>query len=342
MTRDDIAAGESCNNAICGWKPNIHTNRESCVTDMTTAQSSGKWIVPERIQVESVYGCNASCTMCPVNNPGRRKKGVMPFETFKYVMDELSPYNDRIRMVDLFGLGEPLLDHGLHRKISYAKKMGFRSVAISTNADLLSAAKAREVFEAGLDTAIISIDGVHKATHEAIRVNTDFDRVWTNAERAVRIRNENAYGTRFVFRFLRQPSNHREWEAFRKAWGGVISMEKGDKIIGYDIHNWGGSVDLEINGKARFAADKPCHHVFDRLIVLADGTIPLCCVDLHEGRHGFGNLSEGSPMEIFNNKAARKMRELHSQGHRLRMKICAECTILESESAQFIEQSPKT
>ena len=61
----------------------------------------------------------------------------MPEKMFENIIDSLEPYKQKIEKVDLFGLGEPLLDKFIFDRIKYVKKRGFRNVAISTNADLL-------------------------------------------------------------------------------------------------------------------------------------------------------------------------------------------------------------
>ena len=303
-----------------------------------TRADSRTHVIPERIQLETVFGCNARCTMCPVHRTSERKKGIMSFELFKYVVDELAPYKEHINKFDLWGLGEPLLDKNLSEKVNYAKKKGFRSVAIATNADLLSGKLVASLYKAGLDTIIFSIDGIRKLTHESIRINTDFDRVVENAEEAIARRNEGEYATRFVFRFIRQLGNRDEWEGFRDFWGLRISKKNRDVVIGYDMHTWGGEINVPGCAKIRRVPDSiPCHHVFDRLIVLWDGTVPLCCSDLHRANYAFGKIGDGSPIEIFNSVRAQRVREIHKAGKRLSMKICAECTILESEAAQEIE-----
>lgn len=294
-------------------------------------------IVPRRIQIESVYGCNARCNMCPVNLPPKRPKQIMDNSMYRSIIDDLIPYRDQIEMVDLFGLGEPLLDHHLSEKIAYTKEKGFGSLAISTNADLLSTHIAKELLMSGIDTIIVSIDGMNKETHEKIRKNTVFERVMSNTEAAIRLRNRGSYRTKFVLRFLRQEENRSQWDWFLQFWSKRISLEAGDKIIGYDAHNWGGKVSNYPRAPQCSSDHAPCHHVFDRLIVLSDGTVPLCCIDMYDGANGFGNIRDGSPMEIFNNEKAAWARRLHKLGKRKEMKICEGCTILDSEACQNVE-----
>lgn len=295
-------------------------------------------IIPERIILETVHGCNARCTMCPVSYSSKRKKGIMSFELFSAIVDNMIPYKEHIGMVDLFGMGEPLLDKELPQKIHYAKEKGVHNLAIATNADLLTAELARQLYDAGLDTIIFSIDGVRKETHEAIRINTSFERVVKNAEEALIQRDQGRYATRFIFRFIRQERNREEWEEFRRFWKVKISKEKNDKISSYDMHSWGGEISLPGEKSVKRVPDSlPCHHIFDHLIVLWDGTVPLCCADMPYAHYKLGNVHEMPSIEIFNNSKAQQFRKIHETGKRRSLKICAECTILESEERRAFE-----
>jgi radical SAM protein with 4Fe4S-binding SPASM domain len=294
-------------------------------------------VIPQAVIIESVFGCNASCMMCPIDKPTKRKKGIMPIDFYKHIIDELCTYKDEIRQLDLFGVGEPLLDKRLPEKIEYAKQKGFCGIGIATNADLMDKSFALHLFKAGIDTIMVSIDGATKAVHESIRTNTDFDRVVQNIENALVLRNENDYKTKFVIRFIRQPLNFHEWVSYHEYWSRKISKENGDVIIGYDIHSWGGEIDVcQRRDLESVPPEVACHHLFDRLIILQDGSIPLCCSDMHHAKYSLGNVRDGSPIDIFNNSAIQKIRKKHLNGTRLDMKICTDCTILESELAKEI------
>jgi len=301
--------------------------------------SSTQLIIPERLQLETVHGCNARCTMCPIHLASERKKGIMSFELFKYIVDKMIPFKENITKFDLWGLGEPLLDKNIASKIRYAKDKGFQNLAIATNVDLLNSEIVTQLYQAKLDTILFSIDGVTKQTHESIRINTNFERVIENANNAIKIRNENNYKTRFVFRFIRQEKNKNEWQGFKEYWKKRISKKYEDIIICYNRHTWGGELKDFVSPvlNHNICTEKPCHHIFDRLIILWDGTVPLCCSDLHHAHYCFGNVKDISPVDLFNCKKFQKIRYIHNSGKRMTIKICKECTILESEMTQEIK-----
>ena len=294
-------------------------------------------LIPKRIQLETFYGCNARCTMCAISKPATRPIGVMDMEMFKSVVDSLAPYKDYIEMVDLFALGEPLLDHDLFNRIRYLEERGFRGLGISTNAHLMHEEKQRLLLESGIETVIFSIDGFKKETHEAIRLRTNFERVVGNCLSTIRMRDEGSYATRFVVRFIRQWSNRDEWPAFLEFWESKLSGEKNDIIIVYDVNGMGGEMYSKQDILSQFEIDPeiermPCHQVFDRLIVLADGSVPLCCEDTPRATFNFGNVADSDPLDIWNSKWFSRIRSLHMKEQKNKLDICADCTMLYSEA----------
>jgi MoaA/NifB/PqqE/SkfB family radical SAM enzyme len=78
--------------------------------------------IPKSLSIETVYGCNARCIMCPIDYPAKRKKQIMSSKMYKYIIDSMAKYVDDINMLNLFGLGEPFLDPQLLDRIRYELK----------------------------------------------------------------------------------------------------------------------------------------------------------------------------------------------------------------------------
>lgn len=298
--------------------------------------------VPKRIQLETFYGCNARCVMCAISLPPTRKVGTMSMEMSNYVFDEFAPYADQIEKVDLFGLGEPMLDKLLFDRIAYAKKKKFKNIAISTNAELLDKEKQKRLLDSGIETVIFSIDGFKKETHEAIRKRLNFEKVVENCQSTIAMRDAGNYGTRFVVRMIRQKSNMPEWPDYRKFWGSQLSGDKRDLMIVYDVNTMGG--DFYVKKRDLIKEEDidpvieamPCNMVFDRFIVLNNGWVPLCCEDTPKAEHCFGNVNDTRPMDIFNSEKWEKVRELHTCGKKNDMEICKGCTVIYSERNQLV------
>ncbi|MHA2282081.1 MAG: radical SAM/SPASM domain-containing protein [Promethearchaeota archaeon] len=293
-------------------------------------------LIPRELAIETIFGCNLKCSMCSIDLPTSRKKMVMPIELFHIIVDSLTPYVKNIERVDLFGLGEPLLDPHIFKRIKYLKDKGFRNLGISTNANLLDAKRRRLLLESKIETIIFSIDGINKKTHEQIRSGANFDLVVKNVQEMIKLRDEEDFPTRFILRFIRQPTNQDEWEPYKVFWNSRLSKNKNDYVAMYDMHNNAGTVssksDIVGSGRINDAIEaKPCHFIFECLIILADGTIALCHPDFHEQHFSLGQIPEMSPIEAFNSGTFRQLRKKHADGKKTKISLCRECSIPYSE-----------
>ena len=293
--------------------------------------------VPKRLQIETIHGCNARCVMCALSVGYTRKTGIMNADLFRSVVDLMAPYCDHVEKVDLFAMGEPLLDPHLFERIWYVRDKGFSNLSIATNGDLLDLEKQKRLLDSEIETVIFSIDGIDKQTHESIRPGVSFERVVDNCQSIIQLRDEGNYNTRFIIRFIRQDINVEQWETFQAFWLERLSPDRSDKLIAYDVNTMGGEITDKmaiIGGQLDEEIERrPCHQVFDRLIVLTDGTVPLCCEDTPRARYVMGNIKEASPMEIFNGQQFNRIRQIHQQRNKRSLPICKECTLLYSESA---------
>jgi radical SAM protein with 4Fe4S-binding SPASM domain len=331
---------ENMADAAQGTDQSIISNRLGtiAVSDLGNLRPdwNGERLIPKRVVVETVFGCNARCGMCVIDQPTDRPKGVMTMEMFTSIIDRLEPYKDNIEIFDLFGLGEPLLDPLLFDRIRYARSKGFRRLGFATNGHLLTPDKQKAILESGIDTVIFSLDGITKVTLEGIRPRVSFERVMAQCPEIVLRRNEGGYRTRFVVRFTRQQVNAHEWEPFREFWSKVLDPERGDVVYSYNVHTWSGQVDdTSLPDQRPDRIDRieqqACHHAFEKLVILANGAVALCFEDILEAQFRFGNVGEQDPIDVFNSPGFNKIRRLHLDGKKANLKICGNCRVLYNE-----------
>ncbi len=291
-------------------------------------------VLPSEVAIETVFGCNASCPMCFIDQPTERSKRVMKMDVFKRVVADLEPHKEHITRFDMWSLGEPFIDPYLEERVGHVKDLGFNHVAVSTNADLMTPDRADLLMEMGLDTLIISIDGTTADVHQELRPGTHFDLVIEHAKEAIRIRDDKDYGTRFLIRFIEQEPNAHQWKEYLRYWESHLSQERKDNACRYRQHNYGGytgdkesMLGDEINDEME---RMPCRYVYETLQVLSDGSLCLCPADFLHASMGIGDVHKSGPIEAFNGKRYREIRELHACGSKNDMKICKDCTILYS------------
>ncbi len=137
-------------------------------------------LCPQKLYLDLTEDCNLWCQMC------REKKSIcgrtMDETLFVRLVDETAPF---VRSYSLFNWGEPLLLREFRQRVRYVnqKKRQDCTVDISTNGMLLD--KSMIDFLVGERVLIaISVDGADKATFEAIRRGSNFERVMQNAKKA--------------------------------------------------------------------------------------------------------------------------------------------------------------
>lgn len=130
----------------------------------------------EALQIEVTSRCNLKCVMCPVTVLAADwAQRDMRWETFERIAAAFG----RAEWVHLQGWGEPLLHRRIFDMIARAKSAGCR-VGFTTNGTRLTRANGERLLDLGLDLMAVSIAGASAATHEAIRVGSDFAKLIEN------------------------------------------------------------------------------------------------------------------------------------------------------------------
>ncbi len=265
---------------------------------------------PNTVRVETTNACNAKCIICP-HRTMRRPISHMQDVLYNRIIDECSKYN--CGSVHLHNFGEPLLDKNLAKRVRYAKEKGLKRVIIFSNGSLLTANKADELMDAGLDEIKISFDGATKEEFEQIRFPLKFDTVVTNIKELVRIRDLRK--SPLKIRVACHSTSDKN--------ATIQSLEDCvDEFSFGKVHNW---ADSEFDHAVKSKIRKPCSRVWRTFTILSNGNIALCCLD-HEGKVVMGDVNKTSIFEIWHNETYKRIRLLHKTAQQDQITICKTCT----------------
>jgi radical SAM protein with 4Fe4S-binding SPASM domain len=131
--------------------------------------------------IEVTRRCNLRCPHCYVDAGGRAHPGPDP-EALCGLLTELARAG--IRTVAFSG-GEPLLRQDLEQVMLHGRAQGIRTYALVTNGFYAEPARARSLGQAGLEAVQVSVDGVDRIDHCAVRECSPLD--FYRALRAVRV-----------------------------------------------------------------------------------------------------------------------------------------------------------
>jgi MoaA/NifB/PqqE/SkfB family radical SAM enzyme len=161
----------------------------------------------EAFQIEVTSRCNLKCVMCPVTVLADRWPARdMAWATF----ERAAAAFQRAKWVHLQGWGEPLLHPRIFDMIERAKAAGCR-VGFTTNGTRLTGGAGARLLDLGLDLIAVSIAGASAATHEAIRVGSDFAKLVRNLRQFLRLRQQGGRtGPKVEIFYLMTPANLAE------------------------------------------------------------------------------------------------------------------------------------
>jgi MoaA/NifB/PqqE/SkfB family radical SAM enzyme len=234
-----------------------------------------------------------------------RPKGIMSFETFRSVLDELCPY---LYLVHLYNWGEPLLNPEIGKMISYAhdQKVG---TSMSTNLNHLSDRQADELIRSKLDYLIVSFDGLSPETYSMYRKLGNFEAVLANIRKLVEKKRYFSSRTpKIVWQFLVFRHNQHE----------VKKIKAMARCLGFDQTNIKPALvdnpEWLPNGKGVVADGKlkQCHWLWYNAVINWDGGVSPCCRTFFV-RDDFGNVKDSPFSIIWNNEKFITARELFAR-----------------------------
>lgn len=245
---------------------------------------------PLGLDIELTNRCNLSCEMCPFHSESAVSPfnpADMPFNTYERIINE-GAYKG-LKSVKLNYSGEPLLYNQLIDAIIHAKSKNI-DVKINTNGLLLSNEMCLKLINSGLDMLIL----------------TDYDmkQQHVNLKRLITLREAHGEPTPFV----RVKSNNRE------KWLGLANEITPN--IYFDYHD---------QSKDYSVSDFKCEQPWQRLLILADGTICKCGCGHHVKSKEFNNINNMSIEMAWQSLDMLFIRKCHSERMSHLISMCQGC-----------------
>jgi radical SAM protein with 4Fe4S-binding SPASM domain len=261
---------------------------------------------PKVVLIDTVSFCNLKCSMC-VHPEMKRKRGIMPWELYRKIIDEIAETNKDTRVWDVF-FGEALI---LKKKkptifdmIAYAKEKGLTDVVINSNGNLLDEGAAKALIKCGLDAIYLGIDAFKPETYAKIRVGGDYEKTVKNITNLIALKKSfNSSKPKIFVQFVEMDINMDEKQDFINFWNEQGAIAKTRPKV-----SWAGMIDatnLVLDNKDRW----PCHWAMQTMSIIDTGEVVTCAVDL-DARFIAGNLNKQTIKEIWNGKL-KEFRKLH-------------------------------
>lgn len=290
---------------------------------------------PLVVYVELSGYCNLKCNFCPHSSEKQFKKGIMGWEMFKKMTDDLLAFPEKIKLLRICGNGEPLLNKDIIRMLSYSRSKGVADkIELVTNGLLLNDDLITRLPKY-LDRIIISIEGLSGDDYWRIsNVKVDFEKLISNITKLY----ENRCKTVIHIKI------NSEAITSDKSRGDFFSLF-GDYCDEIYIENL---VDLwpQINtaygtGRCRWGGDAikhaVCVQIFKGLQVQSDGEVVPCCVDWLRVNI-IGDIRDNTLSEIWRGEKLRKLQTQHLLGNKPALQPCKNCAMNDYCDSDNIDQ----
>lgn len=265
-------------------------------------------MIPENndMRFEITTKCNYNCIICP-RDKLTRKIETMSFELFKKLFDKIIKETDQYDTLTFPGMGEPLLDKTLNKKIEHAKnKLNDLKILILTNGSLLNLEIFKELEDLGVSSVRVSLYGNDAESYAKVHGIKNKEMFKKVKDTLLEISRHKKSTKLLLTLNVVNGSN----DGFVKDWVDFWN-NKSDLIEVWYPHNW---VDGRTYRKVQRDKLKTCGRPLKGpLQVQVDGTVNMCCFDF-DGKLTVGDLKTQSLEEIFSSPMYRKIVKCHALG----------------------------
>lgn len=294
------------------------------------------WGIPATLTIEPTNVCNLKCPLCTTGSGEmERVTGKMSTETFEEIMKKMG---DDIFFLLIYHQGEPYINKHFFDFIRIAKEKKIY-VTTSTNGHYFTDENIAATIESGLDSMIVSVDGVTQESFEKYRVGGNLQKVIDGTKNLIQERKKRKSRTPNVaLQFLVMKHNESEIESVHE----LAKKIGADRVLikNIEVRSYKEALDWLPNEKAfrRYeitendfivkgqSEKQACSRPWMSTLVNWDGTFVPCCFDKN-GRYPMGNIHKSAKMdEIWNGDAITDFRKKLLQD-RKQIDICANCNM---------------
>ncbi|MEI6312529.1 MAG: radical SAM protein [Bacteroidota bacterium] len=293
-----------------------------------------QWGMPFTISIEPTTNCNLGCPECPSGlKIFSRNTGNISIELYEQMIHQL---HSNLLYLYFYFQGEPYLHPQFLALVRLAKSKNIYTVT-STNAHFLTARKAKETVESGLDRIIISIDGTTQEVYENYRKGGSLEKVIEGTKQLVHYKKTLKSSTpHIIIQFLVVKPNEHQIDSIYVLANTLGVDEVKLKTAQVYEYAQGNELIPSIEKYSRYKKNKSgiyqlknkllnhCWKLWHSSVITWDGLVVPCCFD-KDATHTLGDLKITPFHEIWHNHQYMNFRTSILKA-RSEIDICTNCT----------------
>lgn len=295
---------------------------------------------PFTIYLDPCGACNFSCGFCPCNNADFRNQDrhkMMSMELFHKIVDDLSAFRQKIRVINLYCFGEPLLNKNIP---AMARLLREREVCdeimLVTNGSLLTPEYNRELASCGIDYIRISVEALSAEGYAVVSNKTlDFEKFLSNIRDLhykcntgggyLRGQKRTQLHAKCINAMLK---DEQDIERFHELFDDISDFVNVDRVEegwwgDYESKIWKDSVKVISNVNY---GGKICSRPFIHMVIHSNGEVSACCADW-KFTTVYGDVNNEHLIDIWNSEKLRNFQLMHLENRRYENDFCAKCKL---------------
>jgi MoaA/NifB/PqqE/SkfB family radical SAM enzyme len=298
---------------------------------------------PLVVYVEPSSHCNLACKFCPhYISPEGFEKGLMSYDLFKKICDDMAVFPTKVKLLRLCGLGDSLFNKQITSFVEYAgvKRSAERIEMISNG--LLLDEKHFHTLALYLDRLIVSVEGLNEADY------LEFTDRKVNFNRFVeRLTAFSQYPGRTCTLHIKVHNSAVATKERLQKFYEIFSPIADELYTENLINLWPELVsNLGINSGHRFVESEvknqiACAQIFKSMQVNFDGKVMPCCIDW-KVVNVIGDMAKSTLRDIWVGESLRRIQLKHLNGERSTFLPCAGCTMNEESDIDFFDDKLDT
>lgn len=289
---------------------------------------------PYSIDIDPCNLCNFKCKFCAMQSstePLNFKKQMMDLSLFKRIIDDISEFPNKLKILHIANYGEPLLHPDFPEMVRYAKEKSVSElVATVTNGSKLNPELNRALIDAGLDRVRISVEAIDETGYLDIAgAKIDFEGFVSNIrdlhEQSLRAGGSCEIYIKTVDAAVETPEKQ---ERFYQLFEGICDRIFIDHVTpiwaGWEEINQRFNIKKVGSHNQQWQDITVCPYPFYSLCVTPDGIVSVCCADWKR-QLAIGDLTRQSIVDVWNSPGLRNFWISMLSGHKNQYPVCESC-----------------
>lgn len=294
---------------------------------------------PYIVYIDPSGACNFKCSFCPCYMSDYRadeRHVVMSMELFEKILHDLKELDEQVKVVYLWGFGEPLVNQNLPYMVKQLREENVcRDIRIYTNGSLLSPELGHALVDNGVNLIRVSLEGIDAETYTRLcdyKINykklvsdlTDLYH-YSRGKMQLGIKIVNASlkteeDVAYFYDTFEPISDFLYIENIENVWPDCPDIVV-DKSKSMYSENWN-----TVFGRKK---NRICAEPLISMMIHSNGIVSACCADWKFAT-AYGDVRKQTIKEIWNSEELRRFQLTHLEQGRQALPFCKDC-IIESD-----------